>query len=254
MASNQHYAWAAGHVLFLLASARYLLAWVFFRSAYYGRWYSVAYLGALVSYSIVCYKSLGVPQPNPAYVTRFLVDENSQYLLLAAAWFFSKPVPVSLLPFTIFSLFHTLTFVRTTIIPQIFQTKPPAAGQQAQAHPIAKSIQTWVKANYDGAMKVVAYLEIAILARLVLGLLIRQSSILSAIVYVHFLRTRYVQSLYTREAFTHIGVVVDKQITSAPPVVQQGWRYVQDGCKWLVGSKVMEQQAPPTARRQSAAK
>lgn len=61
------------------------------------------------------------------------------------------PIAVSLLPFTIFSLFHTLTFVRTTIIPQIFQTKPPAAGQQAQPHPIAKNIQVWVKGRWRHA-------------------------------------------------------------------------------------------------------
>lgn len=39
----QHYAWAAGHVLFLITSIRYLLAWIFFRSSYYGRWYSGMY-------------------------------------------------------------------------------------------------------------------------------------------------------------------------------------------------------------------
>lgn len=247
MASPQHYAWAGGHVLFLLTAVRYLVAWVTFSSSYYSRWYHAAYLCALVSYSIVCYKSLGQPMPDANYVTRLLTDENSQYLVLAAAWWFSKPVPLSLLPFTIFSLFHTLTFVRTTIIPQLLQGPPPP-GQTQPPHAIAKTIQTWVKANYDKAMNVVAYIEVAILARLFLGLLIRQSSILSLLVYVHFIRMRYLQSLYTREAFAHITRFINGHVANAPPQVKQAWGIVQQGCNFLVTRGVIEPRAQAQAQ------
>ncbi|EJD55295.1 hypothetical protein AURDEDRAFT_78311 [Auricularia subglabra TFB-10046 SS5] len=247
----QHYAWAGGHVLFLLTAVRYLVAWATFSSAYYSRWYHAAYLCALVSYSIVCYKSLGQPVPDASYVTRLLTDENSQYLLLAAAWWFSKPVPLSLLPFTIFSLFHTLTFVRTTIIPQLLQAPPPP-GQTPAQHPFSKTIQIWVKANYDKAMNVVAYIEVAILARLFLGLIIRQSSILSLVVYIHFIRMRYLQSLYTREAFAYITRRIDAQLASAPPQVKQAWGIIQQGCSFLVTRNVIQPaQAQGSAARRS---
>lgn len=108
-------------------------------------------------------------------------------------------------------------------------------------------------ANYDTAMKIVAYIEIAVLARLLLGLLIRQSSILSVVVYIHFIRMRFIQSLYTRDAFAHINKVVSGHVATAPPVAQQGWGYVQNGCKWFVATKAMEQQ-PTNVRRQSGAK
>ena len=53
---------------------------------------------------------------------------------------------VALVPYTIFSLFHALTFTRTTVIPQFLPPGPPAtAGGPPQAHPVAKKLQVWVK-------------------------------------------------------------------------------------------------------------
>ena len=53
---------------------------------------------------------------------------------------------VALLPYTIFSLFHALTFTRTTVIPQFLPPGPPAtAGGPPQAHPVARKLQVWVK-------------------------------------------------------------------------------------------------------------
>jgi len=64
---------------------------------------------------------------------------------------------VALLPYTIFSLFHALTFTRTTVIPQILPPGPPAtAGGPPQAHPVAKKLQVWVKCklSYFDTVKV----------------------------------------------------------------------------------------------------
>ena len=124
------------------------------------------------------------PQPSAAWVQRALADEvstnallffvtytdallqNVQYLILAFFWFTSKPIArkltpnfgvtfdqcsllytsVSLLPYTIFSLFHALTFTRTTVMPQILQPGPPAtAGGAPTPHPLSKKLQVWVR-------------------------------------------------------------------------------------------------------------
>jgi hypothetical protein len=55
---------------------------------------TAAYCGALLSYSIVVYKSLGVPSLNniTPYMQRALMDDNVQYALLAMYWAISKPV------------------------------------------------------------------------------------------------------------------------------------------------------------------
>ena len=78
----------------------------------------------------------------PLRILRMMAAPNSKEL-------------VALLPYTIFSLFHALTFMRTTIIPQFLPPGPPAtAGGPPQAHPVAKKLQVWVKcgsASFDTA-------------------------------------------------------------------------------------------------------
>ncbi|KAF9036478.1 hypothetical protein BDZ89DRAFT_1222682 [Hymenopellis radicata] len=209
MATTQHYLWASGHFILLLSAFRYFLAWITFKSVS-AWWYKMAYTGALVSYAIV-------PQPNLAYVRRALMDENVQYLLLAFFWWTSKPITITLLPFAIFSLFHALTFTRTTLMSQFLPPGPPAtAGGAPTPHPYAKKLQLWVKANYDTAMRAVAFTEIIILVRVVLGALVFKNSLLCPIVFVHFLRQRYYQSAFTRDAFAQ----TDARINAL--VVQQG--------------------------------
>jgi len=101
-------------------------------------------------------------------------------------------------------------------------------------------------------MKVVAFVEIGILARLLLGLFVRQSSILSVLVYVHFVRMRYIQSMYTRDAFARLKAEVDARIGGLPPVVKTAWDYVQQAARLFVSSKVIEPQQTQGARRSSA--
>jgi hypothetical protein len=60
VASTPHLVWAAGHFLTFIAGLRFLIGTFLFSSAALGRWYSVAYLGAVVSYGVVVYKSFGV--------------------------------------------------------------------------------------------------------------------------------------------------------------------------------------------------
>jgi len=58
----------------------------------------------------------------------------------------SRSATVALLPYAIFSLFHALTFTRTTLMPQFLPPGQPAtAGGAPQPHPLAKKLQAWVK-------------------------------------------------------------------------------------------------------------
>lgn len=53
---------------------------------------------------------------------------------------------VALLPYAIFSLFHALSFTRSTLMPQFLPPGPPAtAGGPPTPHPLAKKLQLWVK-------------------------------------------------------------------------------------------------------------
>ncbi|KAG8969875.1 hypothetical protein FRC03_000121 [Tulasnella sp. 419] len=263
-----HYVWAAGHFLLLLSTLRYYIAWATFKSAGYGLWYKAGFIGALTSYSIVVYKSLGTPQPNKAYIQKALADENFQYFLLAIFWFFNKPVPLALIPYATFSLFHALTFTRTNILPRIFPPAPPAPGQErsssASQHPLAKTIHGWVKANYDPAMEFVAWAEIAILSRVVVGALVGlpplywlpffnsfRNSLVIPLVFAHFLRLRFYHSAFIRKVVTNVDARVTALVNQPGqnPQIKQAW----DTARGLVtrwgGSIVQPAPAPAAAAR-----
>ncbi|KAG1810134.1 uncharacterized protein HD556DRAFT_1453294 [Suillus plorans] len=241
MATTQHYLWAGGHFLLLLSGFRYLLAWIMFKSVS-SWWYKASFLGALMSYFIT-------PQPSMAYVRRALADENVQYFLLAIFWWTSRPVTFALLPYFVFSLFHALTFTRTTLMPQFLPPGPPlAAGGPPQPHPLAKKLHLWVKANYDTAMRIVAITELVIFARVVFGALLFRNSLMMPLVFANFLHQRYFHSQFTRDAVT----LTDKRITdlsnhpSLPPVVGQVWMRARELVAKWGGSAVIE---PAAARR-----
>ncbi|EKM60872.1 uncharacterized protein PHACADRAFT_247077 [Phanerochaete carnosa HHB-10118-sp] len=253
MATTQHYLWAGGHFVLLVSSFRYLLAWAFFRGPS-SWWYKTSFFGALLSYAIVCQKSLGTPQPNGAWIKRALTDENVQYLLLAFFWWTSKPIAFSLLPFAIFSLFHALTFTRTTLMPQILASGPPtSAGGAPTPHPLAKRLQLWVKANYDTAMKAVAFIELLIMARVLLGAITFRNSLLTPIFYAHFLRQRYYQSAFTRNALTLVNQRIEGYVRQpgTPPVAVQIWdTFKMLLTRWAGSSVAPQQPAAAGARAQ----
>ncbi|KAF8319427.1 hypothetical protein DL93DRAFT_2075106 [Clavulina sp. PMI_390] len=248
-----HYVWAVGHFLALVSSLWYFKAYITFRSSSNAFYYRSAFTGAITSYAIVCYKSLGTPQPNAAYVQRALADENVQYFIMALIWWFSKPVPLALVPYTIFSLFHALTFTRTTILPLIFKPAPAAPRANGQAAPpaqsgLAKTIGVWVKSNYDTAMVVVARLELLILLRTTLGVITFQNSLIIPIVYAHFLRARYFYSSFTRDAVDTVTKLVDGYAAKAGthPMVGNVWAKVKMAAgRWAGG--VLQPAAPAGA-------
>ncbi|KAG8997714.1 hypothetical protein FRB93_013954 [Tulasnella sp. JGI-2019a] len=220
-----HYAWAGGHFLLLAASLRYLLAWITFKSVAYVFWYKLAFIGALASYAIVVYKSLGMPQPNMAYLRKAMADENFQYFILALYWFSSKPMALALIPYATFSLFHVLTFTRTNLIPRVLPTTPVAGQSDRTAqHPIAKTLHAWVKANYDPAMRSVAWTELVIFARVILGAMIGiipyinrlpiRNSLLSPLLFAHFLRLRYFHSAFTRQVIQASDVIITNHVNA----------------------------------------
>ncbi|KAF5377471.1 hypothetical protein D9615_005182 [Tricholomella constricta] len=244
-----HYLWASGHFLLLVSALRYFIAWITLKSVS-AWWYKASFTGALISYAIVCQKSLGTPQPNAAFIRRAMLDENVQYFLLAFFWWSSKPITVTLLPYTIFSLFHALTFTRTTLMPQFLPPGPPSSANGApQPHPIAKRLQVWVKANYDTAMRVVAYTELVIFVRVVLGAVTLQNSLISPIIYAHFLRQRYYQSAFTREAIAATAGRIDRFVRKPgnPPMAVQVWEKVQMLTGRWAGTTLTPNPAPAAA-------
>ncbi|KAL1407730.1 Transmembrane nucleoporin [Vanrija albida] len=244
---DPHYLWAFGHATVLVNSAYILLQTLLFRGTPTTP-YRLVYLGALLSYSIVVFKSLGRPT-GTAWLRRAFVDENAQYGLLAFYWLISKPINVTILPFATFSLFHCATFLRTNILPK-FYPKVPAGAQRPPpnwAESLGRKIQLWVKGNYDKAMNFVAYAEILILARVTLGALTFRGSFVAPLFLAHFIRLRYHASPFTRSTINTIGAKIDQLAAGHPGAIQNGWTTVKRAIHAWGGGNLVPQPGPAPA-------
>jgi len=61
-------------------------------------------------------------------------------------------------------------------------------------------------------MGAVAYIELVIFVRVLFGAITLQNSLLSPIVYAHFLRQRYYQSVFTRDALAVTNKRLDRYL------------------------------------------
>ena len=99
-------------------------------------------------------------------------------------------------------------------------------------------------------MKVVAYTEIFILIRVILGAIMLRNSFLTPIIYAHFVRMRFFQSAFTREAIIAATVKIDGYANrpDMPPIVKQGWVTFQGLIgRWTGTTLNAAAQAPPPA-------
>ena len=80
-------------------------------------------------------------------------------------------------------------------------------------------------ANYDTAMKAVAFLELLIMVRVLLGAITFRNSLITPLFYAHFLRQRYYQSAFTRNAVNVVNQRVEGYVRQpgTPPVAAQVW-------------------------------
>ncbi|KAF5863435.1 hypothetical protein ETB97_010066 [Aspergillus alliaceus] len=229
------------HVTLLLSVFRYSLSWITFN--YYSSSaqvaYRLAFLSAAATYGIVVYKghiARGRLQGSvPSIVVKLAGDENVQYLGMAIVWLYSRQVPLALLPFSVYSIFHVATYSRAHLIPTL---QPPAQGAAGPASPsspgsakpasspLADTIGRFVKQYYDASMDLVAGLEMALLFRLAVGILtFSKGAIVLFFIYVAFFRARYTQSSFVQQAVRHFTARVDASVShqSTPPAVRQGW-------------------------------
>ncbi|KAF9114886.1 hypothetical protein BGX27_009531 [Mortierella sp. AM989] len=236
LVKGPQFIWWLGHVTMLVCTAFYLPYWFTFNYKAGGHWYTRAFFGALVSYSVVVYKSF---------------PENVQYLLMAFFWWRSTPMLAPLIPYAIFAFFNSLNYARTNIIPALFPAPPAGTTSttHAQIANISNKIQVWTEKNHAAAMAFVAYVEVVgVMGSLIFGAITFQSSFLSPIVYANFLRFRYFFSLHTRAAFALIRARLDNLIVpqggnpSVPPVVAQAYTAVR-GAITRFGQAAVQQPA-----------
>lgn len=230
LAQTLQFAWFAGHVTLLLAALRYGLSYITFNFS--SKWaafsYRTAFVSACVTYGIVVYKAYRARMRagKQSGVFALATDENVQYLIMALVWLFSRQIPIAVLPFGVYSVFHVATYVRSNLIPTINPPPAGAAGAKPQGSATSEAIGKFVKEYYDGSMTLVALLEIFLWFR-VLGsaLLFQKGSWILFVVYTIFFRARYAQSSFVQDAINQLTARVDAQLAnqSTPPAARQAW-------------------------------
>ncbi|KAJ1548958.1 hypothetical protein HK405_012335, partial [Cladochytrium tenue] len=170
--------------------------------------YYVAFGAVLLSYGIILFKAHGTPQIQRAYLQRILMDENTQYLFLALMWFTSRSIAVALLPYAIFSFFHTLNYLRTDVLQLVF---PPGSALHAtvagQVSPFLQSVSQQYQMQ---SLRAVSYLEVWVVQPyLVLAVLTGRVSFATPLLFAMFLRFRYYFSPLTKEAVAALKARLD---------------------------------------------
>ncbi|CAO3653373.1 unnamed protein product [Mucor fragilis] len=196
---HRQFYWWLGHIIVVCNGLVYFSSILSLNTnpAYYKR----AYLGALLSHAVVIYNSVVAKEATIS--VNILSDENVHYFIIAFYWYSYQPIAVTLVPFFIFSIFHTLSYFRSTILPII-----PA---NAQTKKLNTKIKHFTTSHHTTAMHYVAYIEVVvILGRIIVGMLIFRTSVLALIVFIHFLRLRYYLSSYTKDAILNTTVHLDK--------------------------------------------
>lgn len=151
---------------------------------------------------------------------------------MALVWLFMRQIPLALLPFTVYSIFHVATYVRSNLIPTIKpQPAASAPGAKPASSAFAETIGKFVKEYYDASMTLVALLEIALWFR-VLGsaLIFQKGSWILIAIYTVFFRARYAQSSFVQDAINQVTARIDAQLAnqSTPPAARQGWATVKN--------------------------
>ncbi|KAF9586017.1 hypothetical protein BGW38_010411 [Lunasporangiospora selenospora] len=215
LVKGPQFVWWLGHITLLFCSALYLPYWLTFSAKAGAHWYTRAFFGALISYSVVVYKSFPSVQFTAQFAQTVFTEENVQYLLMAIYWWRTTPFIAALIPYGIFAFFNAINYVRTSLIPTFYPPGPDGKLQGVGAE-TSRKIQVWTEKNHTKAMALVAYVEIVgVMGSLILGAITFQSSLLSPIVYANFLRFRYFFSLHHRAAFEVLRARLDNWIV--PP-------------------------------------
>ncbi len=150
---------------------------------------------------------------------------------MALIWLFSKQMPLAVLPFIVYSVFHVATYTRSNLIPTLQpQPQSTTAGAKPPASALSESIGRFVKEYYDASMTLVALLEISLWVRLLgAAFLFQKGSWILLIVYTVFFRARYSQSSFMQNAFSHLTARLDSTFAnqSMPPAVRGIWEQVK---------------------------
>ncbi|KAF1992383.1 hypothetical protein K402DRAFT_320880 [Aulographum hederae CBS 113979] len=231
LAQTLQFAWFAGHLTLLFCAIRYGMSYITFN--FYTKWarfsYRTAFIAAAATYGIVVYKGYRarMRQGKQGSPLMLIADENVQYLGMAIVWLFSRQIPLAILPFAVYSVFHVATYTRSNLLPTIQPAPQSAPGSPPKAKGgLSDVIGKFVKDYYDMSMTIVAVLELVLWFR-ILGsaILFQKGTWILLVIYTAFARARYSQSSFVQNTIHQLVARADAQIAnqSTPPAARNAW-------------------------------
>lgn len=186
LAQTMEFRWFVAHASVVVST---VLSLVFFRAPKAANFfYRLGFVSAFASFVIILYQKYGKSKPSFSVLSH---DDNFHYVVFTFLWLFTTRRILSLLPLAIFSLFHTLTYSRSYLL--------PALGRADTA--LTKRVDDLVKRYNEPLTVLAANFEIALAVQLVLlALTFAKGSWIQLVGYVAFIRLRYATSAYTRHA------------------------------------------------------
>ncbi|CCH61218.1 hypothetical protein TBLA_0E01610 [Henningerozyma blattae CBS 6284] len=203
------FCWFLGHALVLICSTLYTV--LGFSSLYY-----VSLLGVIESFGIITYQHF-ILHKNKITFNSVARNDNAQYLGLALLWLFTSRFPFALVPYFMFSLFHGLIYLKTTLLPHVCKWNSTNSKT-------VREISTFVHTYNDRCMHYVGVTELFILVLAILrAILWFPNSWMVLIFYSIFMKLKYESSKYTKAAFAQWRVRLDGLIAhpSVPLPVKQ---------------------------------
>jgi len=233
--------WWCGHLLLLVQSFRYYLAYAYGNSDTAASAYAWAYSGVLLSYAIVLFRTLNWPsltkwREDLVLLTRI---DNVQYTMLALVWYFSEPVAISFPPYIIFSSFHALNYITGTLIPALatpsYMPPPTNSSRPTAQSPFtlrfAKKMDVHVRRFYALAIKFTVFWEVVIIpVWLIVCSITFRIRLTLPLAFASFLFQRYTSCSLTREKFRLLRLFFDRTLLQgrAPPLVSKVYMWIRD--------------------------
>lgn len=201
------FSWFICHVIVLSAACFNLLT---------GRqfWYRLVFVASAGAFGIVLKQKWAsrTIQSRP-----IVLEETVHYLSLSLLWLLTRKVWLAIVPFTIISIFHGLTYVRTYLLPTLGYSPTST---------IYLRVDHFIKTRNEQLTIATSMVELQLLVVVVLNaILFRRGSFLQLIGYSIFMRLRYATSQYTRSVVDVAEVKVDGLLShpSLPPFLKQYW-------------------------------
>ncbi|CCE65341.1 hypothetical protein TPHA_0K02080 [Tetrapisispora phaffii CBS 4417] len=213
LAKTLQFAWFFGHVVVLISSLLFVISGKPF-------FYRLAYAGVIESFGIINYQHFHLKpkaKDTELNLVNLLTNENVLYTSLSVFWFLTPPIRFTLLPFLIFSLFHSLNYLKNNLLPKVFSISVES-NNRAVVY-----IDQFVKQYNERCISLVGSIELNLLLLLIVRFVFLYSrSFITLAVYLLFIKLRYENSKYMKSNFAQWRVRLDGLFShpQVPPAVK----------------------------------